>query len=83
MLVAGAGQRTLIEPPASLGAVTNDRTFWLESSFRTKIKHPPFGECLILVARVHTDWNLILSGLDRWNQLSRGNTVLSYSTAAD
>jgi len=26
-MVAGPGQRTLIQPPATLWAVTNDRTF--------------------------------------------------------
>jgi hypothetical protein len=38
-----------------------------ESSLCTKIKCPPFGEHLILVALVESNWNLLFDELSRWN----------------
>jgi hypothetical protein len=38
---------------------------------------------VLMVARVHSNWNLLLEELSRWAQLSRGASSVAYSTAAD
>lgn len=38
---------------------------------------------VLMVAQVQSNWNPLLSELSHWIQLSRGEYLLSYSTAAD
>ena len=43
----------------------------------------PIRVCYLnLVALVHSNWNLLLAELARWNQLSREANPLAYSTAS-